>query len=285
MTPAGAGMQLGSVTADDLRATFRGDVYGEAATMTQTWFADHVARNDVDLARSPRWTAGGELSGAALLAFRGDRAWVGGFGVAPAFRGRGLAQRYLAELLALARGSGATTIELEVIAHNAPAVALYRRGGFETAGELVAWSRDPNADEARTAGSNADEARSDGPRAYDEDAVAAIARRPPTCWQREPRSVAVASPSELVVVRDCGEISAYAFVRRNDDPTRASLLDAGARGSVAAANALLAELDRRFPDRALMLINEPPDGALHDALQGSPRWHEFARQFLMRTAL
>ncbi len=279
MTHASAGMELGSVTADDLRDTFRGEIYGDAATMTPAWFADHVARNDVDLARSPRWTAGGELSGAALLAFRGDRAWVGGFGVAPAFRGRGLAHHYLTELLALARESGATAIELEVIAHNAPAVALYRRGGFDTTGELVAWSRDPPADEIR-----ADESRADGPRAYGEDAVAAIARRPPTCWQREPRSVAAASPSELVVVRD-GDETAYVFVRRNDDQTRASLLDAGVRGSLTAANALLAELDRRYPGQTLTLINEPPEGALHEALHASPRWHEFARQFRMRAAL
>jgi hypothetical protein len=35
------------VTAADLRACFRGDVYGESETMTDAWFADHVARNDI----------------------------------------------------------------------------------------------------------------------------------------------------------------------------------------------------------------------------------------------
>ena len=103
------------VTAADLRASFRGEIYGDAPTMTEAWFADHVRRNDVDLTRSPRWTVGGELSGAALPAFRGDRAWVGGFGVVPAYRGRGLARRYLARFRM--RSSGLTADSGETGGH------------------------------------------------------------------------------------------------------------------------------------------------------------------------
>jgi len=261
-------MQLGAVTASDLQAAFRGEIYGEAATMTDAWFAEHVAQNDVELARSPRWSVGGELSGAALLAFRGDRAWVGGFGVVPAFRGRGLARRYLGDVLELARAAGAATIELEVIAHNAGAIALYERGGFVTVGELIAWSRDP-VQIATPAGSAAHDAR-----AYRLDEVTALARTPATCWQREPRSVAAAPPSELVVDGDPRSPRGYAFVRRRDGG-RASVLDAGASNG---AGALLAELDRRFPRTTLMLINEPPHGRLHEALAVSPPWREFVRQ-------
>lgn len=280
------------VTAADLQASFRGEIYGDAPTMTEAWFADHVRRNDVDLARSPRWTVGGELSGAALLAFRGARAWVGGFGVVAAYRGRGLARRYLAETLAIARDAGAASVELEVIAHNARAIALYEQGGFARIGELVAWSRDPVRTRARaaSAGAGAGDALTYAARPYTAAEVAALARDPATCWQREPRAVAAASPSELVLVGPAPVPRAYAFVRANGD-ARISVLDAGTRPAQGAAHAagdataLLAELDRRFAPSGLMLINEPPHGPLHAALTASRRWREFIRQLRMRATL
>jgi hypothetical protein len=48
---------------------------------------------------------------------------------------------------------------------------------------------------------------------------------------------------------------------------------------------LLAEFDHRFRANTLTLINEPPRGALHDALVASRAWREFARQWRMRAAL
>jgi hypothetical protein len=85
---------------------------------------------------------------------------------------------------------------------------------------------------------------------------------------------------------------AYAFVRRED--ARAVVLDAGTREASGEAESraaapdvamVLAELDRRFSDVPLVLINEPPHGALHDALAAAPRWRELARQRRMRAAL
>nr|MDP9106671.1 GNAT family N-acetyltransferase [Candidatus Eremiobacteraeota bacterium] len=131
------------MTVDELNASFRGDVYGEQPAMNAESFRAHVERNAVDLARSRRWTVDGALSGVVLLAFRGERAWIGGFGVVPEFRGRGLARSYLGETLAIARASGANSLELEVLTHNAPAVRLYERAGFATIDELVIWTREP----------------------------------------------------------------------------------------------------------------------------------------------
>jgi GNAT superfamily N-acetyltransferase len=268
------------ICVDDLNASFSGDVYGEAPSNDSAWFREHVARNDVDLARSRRWTVDGALSGIALLAFRGDRAWLGGFGVVPEFRGRGLARRYLAETLAIARDSGAASVELEVLAHNAAAIALYEGGGFTHIGDLVVWTRAPLAVDVES-GEHVGEGGE--LHSYDVAAVTAIARTPATCWQREPRSVAAASPLERIVVGDGegGARGAYAFMRYAHD--RVSL-DAGARDSASAA-ALLVRLDARVPDRKLMLINEPPYGPLHDALVAHPGWSEMTRQRRMRIAL
>jgi GNAT superfamily N-acetyltransferase len=268
--------ELGRVDVEDFNASFRGEIYGESGVDVD-WFAEHVGRNAIDLARSPRWVVDGALGGMALLAFRGERAWVGAFGVVPELRGRGYARRFLADALALAAEAGATTLELEVLERNAAAIGLYERGGFTTVGELIVWKRAPLsaagtesvADEDAPAVTNAVVA-DDEPRSYDAAAVARIARHPATCWQREPPGVAAASPVEAILVE-----GAYAFVRRT--AARTVLLDAGARDDRAAA-ALLAALDARFPRAEPALLNEPPQGPLHDALAAHPAWSELTRQ-------
>ncbi len=268
--------ELGRVSVEDFNASFRGEVYGESG-VDADWFAEHVGRNAIDLARSPRWAVDGALGGMALLAFRGERAWVGAFGVVPELRGRGFARRFLADALALAAEGGAATLELEVLERNGAAIGLYERGGFDTIGELIVWKRAPVPADGTgsavdgNAPSVADGAAADGePRSYDAADVARIARRPSTCWQREPPGVAAAAPFEAVLVED-----AYAFVRRT--AARTALLDAGARDDRAAA-ALLAALDARFPWAEPALLNEPPHGPLHDALAAHPAWSELTRQ-------
>ena len=262
------------VTVDALNASFRGDVYGERPSMDPESFRAHVERNGVDLARSRRWTVDGALSGVMLLALRGKRAWIGGFGVVPEFRGRGLAGTYLAETIAIASEAGAASVELEVLVHNQAAVDLYERAGFERIDELVVWTRTPMRPPAEN--DPAPELR-----AYDAAAVAALARTSASCWQREPESVAAAAPFETVLVGADASPDALAFVRRGE---RASLVDARAHDA-AAASALVAALDARFGAHAIAFANEPAHGALHDALVAHPGWHEFARQHRMRLAL
>ena len=262
------------MTVDDLNASFRGDVYGEVPAMDAAAFRAHVERNGVDLARSRRWTVGGALSGVALLAFRGERAWIGGFGVVPEHRGRGLAQRYLDETLAIAREAGATSVELEVLTYNPRAIRLYERAGFARIDEVVVWVREPLFPPGAA---EAEPVR----RAYDAAAVAALARTPASCWQREPQSVAAAAPFEALFVGAPELPDAFAFVRRGE---RASLLDARAHDAAAAA-ALLSALDTQLGAHELALVNEPARGALHDAFAAHGAWREFARQHRMRLAL
>jgi GNAT superfamily N-acetyltransferase len=259
-----------------MRACFRGEVYGEAETMTEAWFADHVARNDIDLEASPRWTVDGKLCAVALLAFRGDRAWIGGLGVAPAFRGEGMGQVCVADVLRIARDAGAATVELEVLEHNAAAVRIYERGGFEEIEDLIVWRREAlSVYGCDTGGTVSEEPR-------DALSVAAIARSPATCWQREPRTVAAAAPFAMLTIGD--DAAAYAFVRPGE-ARAAAVLDAGARDE-ASASALFALLDSRFGGYDLTLLNEPSDGALYEALVLSEVfWDQIARQRRMRIAL
>lgn len=92
----------------------------------------HISYNDVDTSLSPLWYGedGGAIA-AALLAVRGKRGWVGGFGVAPEYRGRGYARELVDNLLAQARACGLDSVTLEVLCDNTPAIRVYERAGFQ----------------------------------------------------------------------------------------------------------------------------------------------------------
>ncbi len=62
---------------------------------------------------------------------------LGNVATLPELRGLGLATRACGALCRLLLGDGIDTIALNVRADNAPAIAAYRRLGFETAGEYV----------------------------------------------------------------------------------------------------------------------------------------------------
>jgi ribosomal protein S18 acetylase RimI-like enzyme len=57
-----------------------------------------------------------------------------GMGIAASHRGIGIGSRLLDATLAVAIAGGLTRIELHVLVDNEPAIALYRRFGFETEG-------------------------------------------------------------------------------------------------------------------------------------------------------
>ena len=85
---------------------------------------------DVDLARSVVAYDRSEPVGMALLSRRGDRGWVSGVGVLPAWRRRGIGQLLMETLLKGAREAGVRQVALEVIAQNRAARALYAALGF-----------------------------------------------------------------------------------------------------------------------------------------------------------
>lgn len=63
-----------------------------------------------------------------------QHAGVIGMGLLPEWRGRGLGERLMRGALEAARGFGFDRVELTVREDNGPAIALYRRLGFETEG-------------------------------------------------------------------------------------------------------------------------------------------------------
>lgn len=85
---------------------------------------------------------GEQTVAAGMGGFSHGWASVHGMRTALHCRGRGLAGRVLATLAREARSRGIDRIFLQVEASNAPALALYRRAGFETAWVYNYWKKE-----------------------------------------------------------------------------------------------------------------------------------------------
>jgi len=110
------------------------------ASMVDLW--------DIDLSRSRVALRDEQPVGIANLAVRGDRAWIGGIGVASAERRKGVGRALMEAVLAEAP----PVVMLEVLEQNEPAIRLYEGLGFTRTRVLEVWSltADVPAGEART---------------------------------------------------------------------------------------------------------------------------------------
>jgi ribosomal protein S18 acetylase RimI-like enzyme len=97
---------------------------------------------DLDLGRSLVAYEDAAPIGLANLGLRGDRTWLGGVGVVPAHRRRGIGEQLTRALLENAGAAGAREMVLEVIVENTPAIALYEKLGFETTRRLEVLTLD-----------------------------------------------------------------------------------------------------------------------------------------------
>ncbi len=80
--------------------------------------------------------------GFVLWRLLGDEAEILTLGVAPEGRRKGVATALLARSVCDAGNAGAARMFLEVGAHNAAAIALYRKFGFEQIGKRPSYYRD-----------------------------------------------------------------------------------------------------------------------------------------------
>jgi ribosomal protein S18 acetylase RimI-like enzyme len=112
-------------------------------SFSEPQYAAHVAVNDIDLAASPIWYDGDDVVAAAVLGVRGRRGWLGGFGLVPDYRGRGLARELLADVLDRAWSLDLESIALEVLGQNPAARQTYVTGGFTRTRRLLIYEIDP----------------------------------------------------------------------------------------------------------------------------------------------
>jgi ribosomal protein S18 acetylase RimI-like enzyme len=104
--------------------------------MDAATFDDVVSRWDIDLDRSRVAFDDDETVGLANLAVRGERGWIGGIGVIPSARRRGIGRALMEAVLA----DAPPHVTLEVIEQNEPARKLYEQLGFVTRRNLEVWT-------------------------------------------------------------------------------------------------------------------------------------------------
>lgn len=240
------------------RATFADAVGGQGAAALNRVFQNylvpmnfsaeqlelHMTYNDVVADASPLWFDDeGNVLAAALLAIRGKRGWIGGFGIAPEYREQGFAKQLLAHMISTARERDLESVALEVLQDNAPAIALYRAGGFETVRELHSFEAVLQ-----------DAAMPDG---YAWTAPESVIEKPDSvrqCWQREPASLRNGAVSTAV----SNEAGSYAAYRFNAHVAQVLKVHTGAPDDLTALSRAVAA---SLPFQRVLILNEPSDSA------------------------
>jgi ribosomal protein S18 acetylase RimI-like enzyme len=223
---------------------------------TPAQLADHLRCGEIDLARSLVATEGRALVGLSLLGVRGSRGWIGGFGIAPEFRGRGLSHRLFDEQMRRTRYGGPAQLQLEVFVQNW-ARKVYERAGFRVTRRLsIVQGTLPEGEPER--------GRHDAtPRPW----LAHHARLHaewPAAWNREAVWLerSLREGDRALWVGEGGRPRGVLFYRLTDSGLR--ILDAAAEAAAAAE--LVLALAGTFPGGEVLLVNEPDGSPVQQAL-------------------
>ncbi len=104
-------------------------------------FMTMLRKDGIDLTISRVLIVDGKPSGIALIAHRGWTSRLAAMGIASEARGKRAGTWLMNELVREARDRGELEMVLEVIEQNEPAVALYKRSGFEIVRRLIGFIR------------------------------------------------------------------------------------------------------------------------------------------------
>jgi ribosomal protein S18 acetylase RimI-like enzyme len=212
----------------------------------------HIEGGSIDLSASRMAYSDGEAVGIALLGIRGKRAWVGGVGVSPAWRGQGVGRLLMNALIEAAREHNLDVVQLEVIQGNTSAHNLYLSLGFEDIRRLLILEYKP------------DSARDLSPiNLYDIQIVSpadalvhyASFHAIPNPWQRERDSLRRLEPRMTGwLAQQDGQTLAYAVGFASENGIQ--FMDLGlASGEDAAFHALVAHIHDQYPEANGRLVN------------------------------
>lgn len=206
----------------------------------------HVASADIRLQHSVVAWIGGEPAALSLAATRGGRAWIGGFGTAPAARGRGVGARLIREQCDRLARCGYGDIAIEVL-ERSPGRRLCEGAGFQAERRLVSF------DCLTLSGRPAPLA---APPAHALVALAALSGNTPRTWQRDIATLSRRLDEDVKAVAwpESGPPRAYAVLRQGFSCLE--ILDIAAADDHT-AEVLVAALTARARGRRLRLIDEP----------------------------
>jgi ribosomal protein S18 acetylase RimI-like enzyme len=227
---------------------------------SEAMFARWMKQGAFDLDHSLVLMSEGELVGFSFLGVRNGRGWIGGFGIAPAFRGQGHAARLFADHVNLMRDMGLDHAQLEVITRNW-AQKVYARAGFATTRTLSVFNG------PMPSGTTMPEGVSP---AHGADLLTHHARlhaSVPACWQRESEyllSVPPVAPFQGLFTGPAECPTGY-LVYAVPTEGQVRIVDAAASGE-AEAGALVTALAACQPGATVTLSNEPQGSPLNQAM-------------------
>lgn len=250
--------------ADIFTRSFAGYYY--PMTLTTEFMAARVRQENVDLHRSVILMVGDEPAGQATLAIRGDRAWCGGFGIAPDFRGKGYAQAMFAELLSQARQAGTKRLTLEVLTKNERALKVYTGAGMKIMREtrLFEWLH-PSPEKVEEAVWPLADMKMVAENFYRLHPVAPV-------WSRDLPSVTMRAGLKQIKFEADGQVAGYVLLSSMNGATR--IVDF-ALEEIFVAAALLQMLQRS--STKITSIDEPADSPMTHAFEMCG-FREFDRQ-------
>jgi GNAT superfamily N-acetyltransferase len=263
-----------SVSLEEYAATFTAAFSGYffPLTLDATMLARKVRVEQHDLRHSLVAYVGCEAVGVAALAVRGESGWVGGFGVVPEQRGRGLGREIMSALLDEARACRLRRLSLEVLAQNTAARRLYESAGMKVVRDLLILARAVSSTVETDASDDSSKVEGDGSskveasdstkvgeggslkEAAPAELLAHFARlhREPAAWQRDLPSM-LAGRSRGFYTGERERPRAYALVSEASDGNK--YLSDLAASDVESARELC---DALLPAAgALRIVNEP----------------------------
>lgn len=259
--------------ADVFTRSFTGYFY--PIKMTASGLAARVRIEHIDLYRSLVLMKDNLPAGQATLALQGDRAWCGGFGIVPEFRGQGLAVPLFSAMKVQALDAGARILELEVLKDNTAAHHVY--GGMHKVREtrLLEW----RSSSARN-GRGMDNAGTIKPaNMWDIVPVFKGLHPVPPVWARDLHCLLLRPGLLQLDDRHAGALQGYLLFTAKDDNAR--IYDLAAM-DMDIARALLRQLQARYAK--ISSIDEPADSPLSAAYDDLD-FREYDRQFVLQTAL
>jgi GNAT superfamily N-acetyltransferase len=107
-----------------------------------------IDRDAIDMNASKVVLDDDQIVGVGMLAIQNNIGWIGGLGVIPAYRGKGIGRLITTALLVEARLRRLAYVQLEVIEQNVKAAELYKSLGFQPTRRLLLLSRQPQPSQA-----------------------------------------------------------------------------------------------------------------------------------------
>ncbi|HEX2914173.1 MAG TPA: GNAT family N-acetyltransferase [Chloroflexia bacterium] len=259
--------------------------YGSFCRMYSLDVANSVAVHDQN----------GRLAGLTMLGIRGNRGWVGGFGITPEFRGQGVAHLLVNGLIDRARSLNLQTLLLEVLVQNEPAFRTYQRAGFQTGRNMIIMAAPVT--QVLPALQPGHSVQMEISEVEPEEAIRLATRMEPAygfepCWQREPATLYMTAGLRGIVAQRGGSPLAVLLYSHNPQTGAISIgnltfyNEAAAKALLerASVNSKILRTREGAQEETFRILNEPENSELFSLLS-EIGLQEVARQYEMMLTL